>query len=294
MFVSYEYKILKSILMSGGRKTRGRKGGSATDQSSLIAKHCKSREPVHDSGQIPFLVRPGLRDTWRVENRRPAVVVGATHQDTEWGKEHMNAITGAALAVGLMVGAQGVQALTLDDIDLSGFSFDIVSYTPASGATRASAAGTSNGVGWRIDGFDTWSGRTVTSGSFAFAALPVSTDNLHPSTDFTIVFDRPVSSLLVALGNDNTTDSINFGRVPTAFSGLSLSGTQIVLNNAAGGLALFENIDALTVTHSNTNGVTDGFDFAFHVVASVPEPETYALLLAGLGLVGWASRRRAG
>lgn len=206
----------------------------------------------------------------------------------------MNAITGTALAVSLMIGAQGVQALTLDDIDLSGFSFDIVSYTPASGAGKASASGTSNGVAWRIDGFDTWSGRTVTNGSFAFAALPVRTDNLHPSTDFTIVFDRSVSSLLVALSNDNTTDSINFGRVPTAFSGLSLSGTQIVLNSVAGGLALFENIDSLTVTHSNTNGVTDGFDFAFHVVASVPEPETYALLLAGLGLVGWASRRRAG
>ena len=206
----------------------------------------------------------------------------------------MNAITGTALAVSLMIGAQGVQALTLDDIDLSGFSFDIVSYTPASGAGKASASGTSNGVAWRIDGFDTWSGRTVTNGSFAFAALPVRTDNLHPSTDFTIVFDRSVSSLLVALSNDNTTDSINFGRVPTAFSGLSLSGTQIVLNSVAGGLALFENIDSLTVTHSNTNGVTDGFDFAFHVVASVPEPETYALLLAGLGLVGWASRRLTG
>ena len=29
------------------------------------------------------------------------------------------------------------------------------------------------------------------------------------------------------------------------------------------------------------------------VAAPVPEPETYALLLAGLGVVGWAARRRA-
>jgi hypothetical protein len=28
-------------------------------------------------------------------------------------------------------------------------------------------------------------------------------------------------------------------------------------------------------------------------MAAVPEPETYALMLAGLGLVGFAARRRA-
>jgi hypothetical protein len=28
-------------------------------------------------------------------------------------------------------------------------------------------------------------------------------------------------------------------------------------------------------------------------VTAVPEPETYAMMLAGLGLVGWSARRRA-
>ena len=36
------------------------------------------------------------------------------------------------------------------------------------------------------------------------------------------------------------------------------------------------------------NWVADDFIFA----ASVPEPQTYALLLAGLGVIGWARRRR--
>ena len=43
-------------------------------------------------------------------------------------------------------------------------------------------------------------------------------------------------------------------------------------------------------------GVVTGHlaDIDLGVVPSVPEPETYAMLLAGLGVVGWASRRRSG
>lgn len=37
----------------------------------------------------------------------------------------------------------------------------------------------------------------------------------------------------------------------------------------------------------------DAIGWDVNVAAAVPEPETYALMLAGLGIVGWASRRRA-
>ena len=36
-----------------------------------------------------------------------------------------------------------------------------------------------------------------------------------------------------------------------------------------------------------TNNITGGF-----ITAAIPEPETYAMLLAGLGLLGWQARRR--
>jgi hypothetical protein len=44
----------------------------------------------------------------------------------------------------------------------------------------------------------------------------------------------------------------------------------------------------------NSPDVTDGFsiDYSKLTVTAVPEPETYAMLLGGLGLLGLASRRR--
>jgi hypothetical protein len=42
----------------------------------------------------------------------------------------------------------------------------------------------------------------------------------------------------------------------------------------------------------HTSAVPGGEVRAFLVAAPVPEPETYALMLAGLGLVGWAASRR--
>jgi hypothetical protein len=168
-------------------------------------------------------------------------------------------------------------ALRIGDIDLSAFDFDVVAYDVGSNAAGlggdATASGTSNGVGWSISPTNLWSGRTTTGGTFVFSSLPAPTDNLHPAIDFTLSFDQPVASLLVALSNDSGSDSINFGLVPTDLSGdLESFGSQISLTRRAGGLALFENIDSLTVTHTDNNGVSDGFDLAFYIVSTVPSP----------------------
>jgi hypothetical protein len=201
----------------------------------------------------------------------------------------------AALAAGAS------QAASFGGIDLSSFDFDVVNYAPGSNGGiggNATASGTSNGIGWSIGPTNLWSGRTTTNDSFQFSVLPGTTDNLHTSIGFTITFLQPIAKLLVALDNDNTTDSINFGVTPTQTQGLTLSGTQITLSTAAGGgLALFEfaGSNTLTITHTDNNGVTDGFDLAFHAIA-VPEPGSYALMLAGLGVIAVRARaaRRAG
>jgi hypothetical protein len=168
-------------------------------------------------------------------------------------------------------------AKTISDIDLASFNFDVVNYDMGSSSNGlggdATASGTSNGIPWGISPTSLWSGRTTTDETFNFSTLPNSTDNLHPSGDYTITFSRTIDSLLVALSNNgNGTDSINFNVVPSDFSGVTMSGTQVELNNASGGLVLFENINSLTIHNVNNNGINDGYNLAFHVVATVPIP----------------------
>jgi hypothetical protein len=75
------------------------------------------------------------------------------------------------------------------------------------------------------------------------------------------------SSTLLAVDSDGSDGFLTFAALPTA--GLYFFG---VVGNSDGG----------------------SYDGAISTVltAAVPEPETYALMLAGLGVVGWAARRQ--
>lgn len=60
-------------------------------------------------------------------------------------------------------------------------------------------------------------------------------------------------------------------------------------NNASVDFYGTASLESILVTPGMNLAIGSGTTYA---VASIPEPQTYALLLAGLGLVGWAARRR--
>ena len=66
---------------------------------------------------------------------------------------------------------------------------------------RIKATGTSNGVGWTIEANFIFKPYTNMSGGRSFNDLPGSYDDVHVGSDFTITFDRDVTSVLIALGN---------------------------------------------------------------------------------------------
>jgi hypothetical protein len=65
--------------------------------------------------------------------------------------------------------------------------------------------------------------------------------------------------------------------------------------NSEDHLSLTWNAPLTGVNYLNITGVTGGTEggiYAGAIAAAVPEPETYAMLLAGLGLMGAVVRRR--
>ncbi|UCV07575.1 PEP-CTERM sorting domain-containing protein [Dechloromonas denitrificans] len=174
-------------------------------------------------------------------------------------------------ALASLAPAASATVLTFDDIGSDGF-------LPSN----------YGGLNWVVDGWTAFSGEQA-----PFAA--------H-SGDFRIT---------TQWGGDDVAATIGL-ITPTVFQGAyfaGLSGAEVSFKlylggNLVGTSALLNPSATPTFLTSGYNGLVDtvvvsskehaGFvmdDFTF--TASVPEPETYALMLAGLGLLGFARRRAA-
>jgi len=146
------------------------------------------------------------------------------------------------------------------------------------GAVASTAPGETNGVGrYATDGNKFWENSGV----------------------FTIDFSAPVAAfgfMGIDIGDFNgqvTVTTVNGG--PTLYN------VGNTMGGAGGGVLFWGLIDTAgftSISFGNTQSGTDFFAFdqmtigSIQQVTPVPEPETYAMLIAGLGLMGFVARRR--
>ena len=111
-------------------------------------------------------------------------------------------------------------------------------------------------------------------------------------------------STIVGYENDNSGDPIErAGFIWTASSGIEsldtfLAGYGIDTSNTfnfSTPLGMSSNSTSLTIVgfgNANGSGVRTGFEVTVPLTAAVPEASTYAMMLAGLGAIGFVARRR--
>jgi len=183
---------------------------------------------------------------------------------------------------------------------LSGLALAATLASTAAIAAPAAVVVVAPGSSWEYSGVAT-PGWNTTTGGWSVGAAPfgnTSGGDFGANTNWSANTLLWVRKAVDFTGFNTATAHWDLG-VDNGFD-LYVNGTHIAGANAEGFTSRWEYSGALGGLHSGVNiiavaledhGGATAFDMQI-LAAPVPEPETYAMMLAGLGLLGLAARRR--
>jgi PEP-CTERM motif len=129
-----------------------------------------------------------------------------------------------------------------------------------------------------------------------FSGLTSTFAALHTAGAFTDIFTFTLPGITTA---DVSVVTIGAGVADIDFISGTLNGLPLTLTTDAGGFvellytpAAFAVTGPLTLTIKGTSGANASYSGTLNVIAVVPEAESLALMMAGLGVVGFVARRR--
>lgn len=147
-----------------------------------------------------------------------------------------------------------------------------------------------------LDSHTIFTGDTSIFSTSVSSSVNMATVNLDPLTGLpNCSVASNCSYTQILKNNDTITGSYNFTSLANA-GALSFSVADLTINGGTGAFAGATGSGTLiTTTNLANNNATQRAVYEVRTVASaasaVPEPQTYALFLAGLGLLGFASRK---
>lgn len=209
------------------------------------------------------------------------------------------------LLIAGMLAASGAQAQVIDFDELAhedsyslyqsiladGFQFGSAFGSDALGVwgrTSAYQADVGNAAVFINNGRDTVTMSQVGGGAFNFASIDFAdVYNQGTTSDFRFTFNYAAGGSSSA---DISLDNLA-GLQTFAFNQAGVSSVTWQNIGGDGGWGQFDNVNIGLITAFPSQ--TDVYDVSLApITAPVPEPETYALMLAGLGMVAWMARRR--